>query len=171
MIKIIVSFFFALQLAAELTVFAAQPSGPAVIGFELQDFLGRDWQNESVRFPHSADQLKTVKAGQALVGPDNKPVPYQFVGHGSATPMIEFLADLKPYETRTYRFTQGVKPAAGDIYVEETRDVIRLRNSRVGIALRKGLGDGEGPIARIRLASGKWIGNSLLTITIPKLSE
>src|ERR671924_176068 len=46
-------------------------------GFKLQDFLGRDWQNEAVRFPLSSDQLKNARARRALVGPDEKPVPYQ----------------------------------------------------------------------------------------------
>src|SRR5437667_10566991 len=163
MIKSILSVSFVLLCALQLTVFAAQPAGPAVAGFELQDFLGRQWQNESVRFPLSSGQLKSAQARRALVGRDDRPVPYQIVSNAtSATSMIEFVADLEPYETRTYRFTQAVKPAAGDIHVEETPDVIQLRNSRVGIALRKRLGKGEGPIERVRLASGKWIGNSLL---------
>jgi hypothetical protein len=163
MINIFLSVSFVLMFAPSLTVLSAQPSGPAVMGFELQDFLGRHWQNESVTFPLSSDQLKSAQARSALVGRDDKPVPYQIISSAtSTTPMIEFLADIEPYETRTYRFTQAVKPAAGDIHVAETRDVIQLQNSRVGIALRKRLAKEEGPIERIRLASGKWIGNSLL---------
>ena len=114
MIKSILSVSFVLLCALQLTVFAAQPAGPAVAGFELQDFLGRQWQNESVRFPLSSGQLKSAQARRALVGRDDRPVPYQIVSNAtSATSMIEFVADLELYETRTYRFTQAVKPAAG----------------------------------------------------------
>lgn len=133
--------------------------------FSLQDFLGRAWRNESVRFAASATQLNNARAGLPLVGPDQKSVLYQIVPDAAGTPSaIEFLADLEPFEKRFYRFTgaPGVKPAVTDLKIEETPDLIRLTNNRIGISIRKKLIGGEGPLESIRLASGQWIGNSLL---------
>lgn len=55
--------------------FAAEAAG----GFKLQDFLGRRWANEAVRFNLRPEQLGSAKAGHALGGPDNREVTYQFV--------------------------------------------------------------------------------------------
>jgi hypothetical protein len=146
-----------------LPLCAAKSSDPIDQGFALHDFLGRRWQNERVRFPLSADQLTRAQAGHGLIGPDHTPVPYQIVvTDPPGPPAIEFLAALEPYESRTYRLTSSIAPAQTDLHIEETSDVIRLGNSRIGIALRKILTPGEGPIASLRLASGRWIGNSLL---------
>jgi hypothetical protein len=137
---------FLLLVVPGLQLFAAKPSEPSDVGFELQDFLGRRWQNESIRFPLSPDQLKSARARRALIGPDDKPVPYQIVfADTPTTPAIEFLVDLEPYESRTYRFTQSVATAAIDLQLEETSDVIRLGNSQVGIAVRKKTCPGRGP--------------------------
>src|SRR5688500_9624216 len=73
--------------------------------FVLRDFLGRQWRNESVRFPLSAAQLKSAQAGLALKGPDDQPVLYQIVpGEPGSPSALELLTDLDPYETRSYRF-------------------------------------------------------------------
>lgn len=138
-----------------------QPSDPDSGAFVLQDYIGRTWRNESVRFTASAAQLQSARAGLPLAGPDGKPVVYQVVPGAPAS--IEFLADLDPFERRPYRFAAtAVKTAATDLTIEETPDLIRIGNSRVGVALRKKLRGSEGPIDGIRLASGRWVGNSLL---------
>ncbi len=152
---------FAIVLCMTSASAPAQPSVPGSDAFVLRDFIGRTWRNESVRFPASAAQLQSAQAGLPLVGPDGKPTLYQVVPGRPAS--IEFLADLDPLERRDYRFAATTEPAAvTDLAIEETPDLIRLSNSRVGIALRTTLRDGEGPIAGIRLASGRWVGNSLL---------
>jgi hypothetical protein len=131
--------------------------------FVLRDFLGREWRNESVRFPLSAAQLKHAQASAALVGPGRRAVAYQVVaGEGGAPGALEFLADLDPYETRSYRFAESRAPASGDLKVEETGDVIRLENSRVGISIRTRLVPGQGPIEAFRMPSGRWVGDSVL---------
>jgi hypothetical protein len=132
--------------------------------FTLQDFLGRTWQNESVRFAASTAQLASARSGLPLIGSDRKPVLYQIVdGSADAPPAIEFLADLNPFEKRTYHFDHMSNAAtATDLKVEETPDTIRLINSRIGISIRKKLSEGQGPIEGVRLGSGRWIGNSLL---------
>ncbi len=133
--------------------------------FTLQDFLGRTWRNESVRFAASTAQLASARLGLPLIGPDQKPVPYQIVeGSVGASPAIEFLADLDPLEKRAYHFVRASGPAAvaTDLRIEETSGTIRLINSRIGISIRKRLIEGQGPIESVRLASGQWIGKSLL---------
>jgi hypothetical protein len=132
--------------------------------FTLQDFLGRTWRNEVVRFAVSTAQLASARLGLPLIGSNQIPVPYQIVEDSAgASPAIEFLADLDPFEKRTYHFDRaGPAPVAGDLKVEETANTIRLINSRIGISIRKKLIEGQGPIEGIRLASGQWIGNSLL---------
>jgi hypothetical protein len=165
-------------VAALLLVFAfpsylLAQSNEASEVFELQDFLGRTWRNESVGFTASWAQLTSARAGLPLIGPDQKPVLYQIVqGSGGAPPAIEFLADLEPFEKRAYHFARatGHAAAATDLKIEETSDAIRLINSRIGISIRKKLAAGQGPIESIRLASGHWIGNSLLHGAPPVLS-
>ncbi len=131
--------------------------------FVLRDFLGRQWRNESVRFPLSAAQLESAQAGLALRGPGDRPVLYQIVpGDAGSPPTLDLLADLDPYETSTYRFVSSAARGASDLQVEESAGLIRLRNSRVGISIRTRVARGEGPIEAFQLASGRWIGESVL---------
>jgi hypothetical protein len=114
--------------------------------FELQDFLGRTWRNESVRFPASRAQLASARADLPL---NQKRVLYQIVeGPAGVPPAIEFLTDLDPFEKRTYHFARdaGYAAVATDLEVEETSETIRLVNSRIGISIRKKLVERQGPI-------------------------
>src|SRR5437016_3338349 len=45
--------------------------------FQLQDFLGRSWTNESVRFPLSPEQLAKARRGQVLAAEGVGQVLYQ----------------------------------------------------------------------------------------------
>ena len=165
-----VMMFLRTLVAAFLLVFAlpsfllAQSNKSSEV-FELQDFLGRTWRNERVDFAASTTQIASARAGLPLIGPDQKPVLYQIVeGSAGAPPAIEFLTDLDPFEKRTYHFAHASRDAAvaTDLKIEETPEAIRLVNSRIGISIRKKLIEGQGPIESVRLASGQWIGNSLL---------
>ncbi|MHB9131635.1 MAG: hypothetical protein ACYDBB_11175 [Armatimonadota bacterium] len=135
----------------------------APAGFVLQDYLNRTWQNEAVSFPLAGDNLTKAQAGKALVGPDGKAVLYQVIP--GADTRIELLTDLTPFEKRTYTFTDAPSTAKTDLKIEETAEVIRLTNDRTGIAIRKQLAPGEGPLAGIRLSSGAWVGDSKLAGT------
>lgn len=139
-------------------------AGAANAAFALREPIGRHWRHESVRFPLTAGQLRDAQAGRALIGPDGQSVAYQVVPAKAADPAaIEFLVDLPPYATQSYAFGDKQAATATDLDVSETREVIRLVNGLTGIEIRKSLKDGQGPIARIRLQSGKWMGESLLT--------
>ena len=155
----------AFLLVSAFPSFLLAQSNEASEVFELQDFLGRTWRNESVVFAASAAQLASARAELPLIGPNQKPVLYQIVeGSTGAPPAIEFLADLDPFEKRAYHFARagGHAAVATDLKIEETAETIRLVNSRIGISIRKKLVEGLGPIEGIRLPSGQWIGNSRL---------
>jgi len=127
--------------------------------FRIEDFLGRTWRNESVRFDLTRRQARLARAGRALLGPGGRPLPYQLVPRGRRG-AIEFLVDLDPFEVRTYRFAEGEHTPKTDLVVEETDEWIRLYNSRSGVAIPRRLTGGRGPIAAVRLSSGRWVGGS-----------
>ena len=129
-------------------------------GFTLQDFLGRAWSHESVRFTASLAQIRKAKAGEALVSEGGVSVPYQIVS--SETPAIEVLTDLEPFETKRFEFRRGQAKPATDLTVDDTPELIRIVNGRIAIAVRKSLVGRQGPIAGVRLGSGRWIGDSTL---------
>lgn len=131
--------------------------------FILRDFLGRTWRNELVTYPLSGAQAVVARGNKALVGLDGKAIPYQLLNLPDGKAGIAFLTDLDPFATRAYKFTNddaGVM--ATDLKVEETADTISLSNGKTGIMLRKALAVGAGPIAGVKLASGKWVGDSRL---------
>jgi hypothetical protein len=153
-------------LGGATTVLAMR--GPAIAlsdrgGFALEDFLGRIWRNERVEFPLSTADLKKAQVDWALVGPDDKPTLYQVMFDGGA-PRLHFLADLDPFEKRQYRFVEWSSRGrpSNDLAIEGADDEWRLANNKVGISVRRHLKDGQGPLAKIRLASGAWIGDSRL---------
>ena len=131
-------------------------------GFPIRDFLGRDWKNELVTFPLEGAQLAAARAGRSVVGPDGQPVPSQMISPSTGVPRIAFLADLKPYETKAWRFGDGPAPKATSLMIEDTPDTIRIWNEFTGISVRKAL-KGGGPIESVRLRSGTWVGGSQMT--------
>ncbi len=128
--------------------------------FRLQEWLGREWRQECVTFPLTADQVTEVKAGGRLVDPDGKAVASQLVP--GKEPRLAFLADLDPFETRVYRLAGRDNPTPTDLKVEETEGEIRLSNLRTGVLLDKTAVGGSGPLMGFRLASGPWVGGSRL---------
>lgn len=131
--------------------------------FQLKDYLGREWRNESVRFLLSAENQKHVDAGHALLGHDRKPVAYQRAIQVAGQPTaIEFLTDLNPMETRSFTFDTAKTAPATDLVVEETDSSLRISNGLTGISIRKKLAPAQGPIDAVRLNSGKWVGSSRL---------
>ena len=115
--------------------------------FPLRDFLGRTWRNEYVLFPLTKAQQKAAARERELVGPDQKAVAYQIVDSAAANQprRIAFLADLDPFETRAYRFTEATARLSTDLKIEETDESIRITNRLTGISIRKTLTAGAGP--------------------------
>lgn len=139
-------------------------TAPPDADFAIRDFLGRNWRNESVHFPLRPDQLQRARAQAPLVGPDNKPVPYQISDDGKGNVRIEFLANVPAFERAAWRFAGGRATSVSDLRVEEDADSVRLYNSRVGIRLRKQLEAGAGPVSGLRSANGPWFADSTLEV-------
>lgn len=138
--------------------------------FSFQDYLNRDWKNESVHVALTPEQAARLKDNPALVGPGGDAVAYQVVPGATGQPAaIEFLANVKANEKSTYKWSDAAAPAsasATDLKVAETVDSIRLTNKLTGITLRKKLEAGQGPIESIRLDSGQWVGGSRVGATL-----
>jgi hypothetical protein len=135
----------------------AAPIGKAAQQWTLRDSFHHDWHNELVTYPVEA---KTAAAKNlTLVDAAGTAHAYQWVKDGAQT-KIAFLADVPADGTSTYRLAAGQPQTATDLKVEETADAIRLTNDQTGMAIRKSLGEGEAPIAALRLASGNWVGGS-----------
>lgn len=131
--------------------------------FSYQDYLHRDWTNELVRVPLSPAQVALLKSKPTLVGPDNQPVAYQLgLGTDGQAATIQFLANIKADQKASYKLAAGTAAPATDLKVEDGGDSIRITDSFTGVALRKSLLTDQGPVAQIKLASGKWVGNSRL---------
>jgi len=136
--------------------------------FCLQDFLGRTWSNECVSFPLTEAQAAHLKADRALRDDAGAEVTFQLEPASKGeTARIAFQADLNPFQTRKFNFAETPAMKATDLGVKEEKDQIVLSNGRTGIALRKKLAAGEGPIAAIRLNSGTWVGDSTLESAVP----
>jgi hypothetical protein len=134
--------------------------------FKLQDYLGRNWRNECVTFVLSDAQLRHAKAGHALSGPGGAVVPYQIATVNGAT-CIAFQTDLNPFEARDFQFTDAAADPKTELKIEDSTEKLVLSNNKIGIALRKKLSDGKGPLEGVRLISGTWIGTSLLESETP----
>jgi hypothetical protein len=128
----------------------------------LRDFLGRTWSNEFVQFTMTDDQQASAIQGRELIRPGGAAVTYQVVPatNGNDHAAIAFLADLDPFETCAYRFTNTAAHVVTNLQIVETAGLIRITNNLIGISIRKSLAAGEGPIEGIRLNSGAWVGGS-----------
>ncbi|MHB9024908.1 MAG: hypothetical protein ACYC7E_12155 [Armatimonadota bacterium] len=140
--------------------FAGESVTPPDESFHLRDWLRRNWQHEAVTFPLTKAQLQHAQAGHALLGPEETPVTYQMTP--GDPPSITFQVDLPPLETQRYTFNNTKSTVQTDLVVAETAETIRIENKFTGVTIRKALRDGAGPIAGIRLNSGKWVGGSRL---------
>jgi hypothetical protein len=105
-----------------------------------------------------------AKKKMALIGTGGREVAYQLVTNSSdKETRICFQTDLSPFGKREYSFAN--RPAAmakSDLKIRETDLGLVVENEFTGLAVRKALEDDQGPIATIRLRSGKWTGSSSL---------
>ncbi len=151
--------------AAQKPRVAATGDPMVVQSFPMTEFVGQNWNNDLVSFnfkkPLSAQQV----ANLSLLGPDNKEVPYQAVIKGDKT-SLSFLADLPAYEHRVYKVVAR-KPskAPSPFVIEENMETLRVSNGITGVEVPTANGDyKDGPIRRVRLRSGVWVGGSSLTL-------
>jgi len=134
-----------------------------VATFALRDFLKRDWQNELVTFPVSKEVFQ--RDDLALIGPDDQPVVHQWVSAdlvASERDSIAFLASITEFGTSEYRLIRGNPVRTTDLHVRELNESVTLENALTGVRLGGREAVAGGPIAGIRLKSGRWVGGGQL---------
>jgi len=141
----------------------AYADGVAVT-FTLRDDLQRNWERELVFFP--VEQGVFGGKHLTLIGPEGKAIPYQWVPAQhtpSGEDSIAFLASVPEFGQSTYRLVEGEPLRETDLKVEETQDIVRVTNRFTGIAVDRRKALLAGPIAGVRLPSGRWVGGGELT--------
>ncbi len=135
--------------------------------FVLREELSRQWTREYVTFPLTAAQLDAARARRPLLDPEGRPVVYQVLA-GGAGPRLAFQTDLAPLETRGFTFAPtGTAPGATDLRVEDADGFVTLSNALTGVRLDRAPEPGMGPLAGVKLASGKWVAGSRLMTDAP----
>jgi len=135
----------------------------AVATFSLRDHLKRNWQHELVFFP--VEKNVFGREDVVLVGPEEKPVAYQWIPAElapSETESIAFCASVPEFGRSVYRLVKGNPVKATDLRVAETKDSASVQNGFTGISLGGPKALQSGPIAGIRLRSGRWVGGGEL---------
>jgi len=136
---------------------------PEGVLFSFQDYLNRNWSNEMVTVPASAQTIKALQAGQGVVDSQGQPVLWQILpARAAGGAQVAFLANIPPMGKESFRLGEVSEPVSSDLKVTETDTAIEVSNSRVGLRIRKALQDTQGPIESIRLGEGEWIGESSL---------
>lgn len=166
----------ALLIGSLIVAHTATCAGPAAepmregAAITLRDHLNRNWQNETIHYDLAFAKGEFPHASLALANDRGAPVPTQlesptlFADGSLKTARLWFQASVQPFSSATWVLKAGVahmKPPPP--LLSDLDEEIVLENARVGIALRKRLKPGEGPITRIRLHSGKWVGGSSLS--------
>lgn len=132
--------------------------------FKLAERLDKNWTRELVHFPLDSAAASRATDTMALLAPDGSACPFQVSTNGPV-PEIAFLVDLPQGKVCQYRLVRQDTPIlpATDLVWDESGDTIRLRNSRIGLAVPAASGAySSGPISAIQLKSGRWMGRSQL---------
>ncbi len=148
--------------------FTAVGGEPAVAIFPLKDHLNHAWQHELVFFPVESNVFG--RKDLRLMGPDDKPAAYQWVSAeaaGARKNSVAFFASVPKGGISQYRLVPGSPVATTDLRVTVASDSVRLENGLAGIHVGGPAADKEGPIAGIRLRSGRWIGGGELKTPWP----
>jgi len=136
----------------------------ALTSFTVQDHLKHDWQHELVFFP--VEKGVFGREDTVLVGPDEKPVVYQWVPAEQAPSgkdSIAFCAAVSEFGTSVYQLIKGNPARATDLRIGAQGEGVRMENRLAGIQLGGPAAATQGPIAAIRLRSGRWVGGGELT--------
>lgn len=133
--------------------------------FKFQDYINRDWKSEFVSFPVAANI--NGRTDLTLLGPDNKPLPYQWRQREDGKDTITFQADVPKNSSSAYRLQKGTPATDTDLKIQEDAQTLRITNARTGITIRKALTGNQGPIAGVLMGSGQWVGDSTITFKKP----
>jgi hypothetical protein len=147
------------EVATAALVFAGLCVQSAASDLVLNEHLGYDWQESSVSFPLSRDDREQAQAGHALTGADGREVVWQLAPDGE---QLWLRTDLPAGATQRFSFDEKPASHQSDLTLTETADELRIENRFTGLRLRRRLAPGQGPIAGVRLQSGRWTAGSTL---------
>jgi hypothetical protein len=132
--------------------------------FTLRDYLNRDWQNELVTF--AVEPRLAGRKDLVLLDDSGKVVAFQWSTNGG--PAIAFLASVPKLGRAEYRLAQGRTQFAPDLEVREGADFLELASGEAGVRLNKNpMAARLGPIAGVRLGSGRLVGAGELHLAAP----
>ncbi len=152
---------------ATLVFGIAATSGSAadqpIATFTLTDQLNRQWEHELVFYP-VADKV-FERDDLVLLDPDDKPVAHQWVPAELAPAgkkSVAFFASVPAFGKASYRLAPGTPNRDTDLRVAENAGGATLENRQTGIRLAGGAVAADGPVAGIRLATGRWVAGGRL---------
>jgi len=134
--------------------------------YRLVEYLDKNWTHELVTFPLSEQAAHVAPDRLSLLDPDGQSCPVQVIDTLAGRQMA-FLANLPAGATKVYQvIEQPAAPAPSDLQIERTPELLRLSNGFTGVAVPTAAGAyAHGPIAGLRLRSGRWIGSGQLQAT------
>jgi len=128
--------------------------------FALRDYLGREWQNELVFF--KVDAALVGRKDAVLMDANGREIPYQWSTEDNGS--IAFLASVPKFTRVEYKLVRGTPKTAPNLKVTQQPDSVEMVNDKTGIRVyRNSEALQRGPIAGVKLSSGKWVGSGQLT--------
>jgi hypothetical protein len=140
------------------------PAKSEIQSLQLKDYLGQEWKHDLVTFVLDRPVAAGEVARLSLLAPGNVVVPFQITPFGAKS-KISFLADLPAYGESTYRLVRyKSKPSVTPLQVQSDDNFIRVTSGATGIEVPTSDGNyKDGPLLRLQMKSGNWIGGSRLT--------
>src|SRR5438105_2348997 len=127
--------------------------------FTLRDYIGREWQRELVFF--KVDSAVVGRKDAVLMDGTGREVPYQWSTQDDTS--IAFLASVPKFTRVEYKLIQGTPKVLSNVKVTQQPEMLEVANEKTGIRLyTKSEALQRGPIAGVKLVSGKWIGSGEL---------
>ena len=127
--------------------------------FTLRDYIGREWQSELVFF--KVDSALVGRKDAVLRDATGREVPYQWSTQDESS--IAFLASVPKFTRVEYKLSQGTPKVLPSVKVTQQPEMLEVANEKTGIRLyTKSEALQRGPIAGVKLVSGKWIGSGEL---------
>jgi hypothetical protein len=134
---------------------------PALARFILTDYLGRDWQNELVFF--TVEPRLFGRNDLLLLDENQQPVTFQWSAENGG--QIAFLTTVPKFSRVQFALVKGIPMLRRNLTIRKHSKYFEVANSQTGIRVYRGTEAlRNGPIAGVRLTSGKWVGDGELQL-------
>lgn len=143
-------------LSLILNITITFPTNAETPVFNLTDYLGRSWSNESVEYTLDQAHYREI-TGKKLVDASGKETLFQV---DEQLGLIRFLADLQSFSTNSYSFVNTPPSLPTDLAIRQTAEYVEISNSRAGIRIARNLTGRNTPLLAWKLASGSWVGKT-----------